>query len=735
LISTMRDAGLDPGDIIADGKLHRFDVPGDRPRSLNGWYVAFDDGEFKAGRFGSWKTGENIPWCNRNKSEFSPEEKAAYRAKMEAARQARDAEQQRVYEECRAWCKDVWAHSPAATDDHPYLRRKQVQALGLRVRGDRLIVPVISNDRTIHGFQFISPDGSKKFKTGTAKLGHFHLIGKPVDNTMIICEGYATGASIHQATGHAVLVAFDAGNLLDVAKGVHGRQPSWKIIIAADDDHATDGNLGLSKATEAARAVDAMLAVPALPSSRGPKDTDFNDLARLSGSESVKRCIDAAAPVTSGPSTTPEATTRKPSLFVSVEEMFQVPVTPRFCIDGLIERDTLGELVGESGGGKTFVALDMAVAVATGGTTLNGRQAQKGLVLYLIGEGYTGSPRRIRALLEHQSREMADLAGLYFSRQAISIDAPEVREVIAEGKQLVERHGEPLGLVVVDTLARHLVGDENSATDIGAFIRELGRLQAAFPGCVVMIVHHTGHAVETKSRGRGSSAIRAALDFEILCKQGTLSFTKMKDFEAPEPIDFKLVPVQVGVDDNGEPITSCIVEYGEKSQKQQGTGLTRFEAQALEALVAVCIEENNVENKMYAGSLDAWRQEFYRLRRLEDGSPEDPAECKKQQSAFKKAFQRATGSGDQANGLQGKDVVAFTERGAVPLRLAEQDRIFNTILSSGTGDISGTSGRHVPVSAGGRDGTHSYKECPDVPPDCPPVVEVFTQEDFAEVSL
>jgi putative DNA primase/helicase len=84
--------------------------------------------------------------------------------------------------------------------------------------------------------QFIAPDGCKVFKTGTNKAGHFFKIGRSKDNTVIICEGYATGASIHQATGHAVVVAFDAGNLSPVAQGIRLKFPDMKIIIAADDD-------------------------------------------------------------------------------------------------------------------------------------------------------------------------------------------------------------------------------------------------------------------------------------------------------------------------------------------------------------------------------------------------------------------------------------------------------------------------------------------------------------------
>ena len=177
---------------------------------------------------------------------------------------------------------------------NPYLKQKNVNSYGLKAYKDALLIPVKDIKGTIHGLQFIYPDGSKKFKTGTSKTGHFFNIGKSKDKAVIICEGYATGASIHQATGHAVVIAFDAGNLLPVAKSIRSKYPDMKIILAADDDHVTEGNPGLTKATVAALAVSGLLAIPTFPDNRGQKDTDFNDLSQLGGLETVKACIKAA---------------------------------------------------------------------------------------------------------------------------------------------------------------------------------------------------------------------------------------------------------------------------------------------------------------------------------------------------------------------------------------------------------------------------------------------------------
>lgn len=291
----MQNAGIEPPvEIMPDNYLHRFTIPGDKARSSNGWYVLHAD-DPAAGAFGCWKRGISETWCGKSHQTMTPEEKRAYAAKMEAVKRLREEERERIQAECRAWCVDAWGKAKDATNGNPYLKRKSVNAYGLKSFKDSLLIPVRDMAGVIHGLQFIAPDGNKVFKTGTNKAGHFFKIGNSKDNTVIICEGYATGASIHQATGHAVVVAFDSGNLTAVSQVIRTKFPDMKIIIAADDDHATEGNPGLTKASEAANAVNGLLAIPAFPDSRETKDTDFNDLACLAGLEPVRACIEGAA--------------------------------------------------------------------------------------------------------------------------------------------------------------------------------------------------------------------------------------------------------------------------------------------------------------------------------------------------------------------------------------------------------------------------------------------------------
>lgn len=139
--------------------------------------------------------------------------------------------------------------------------------------------------------QFIKGNGKKRFLAdGRTTGGTFQI---PAANAnacaLYIVEGYATGASVHMATGAAVLVAFNTGNLLQAAKMARKIDPERSIIICADDDRQTKGNPGLTKATEAARSINAHLAIPRFTNPEG--NTDFNDLHAVEGLDAVKACL------------------------------------------------------------------------------------------------------------------------------------------------------------------------------------------------------------------------------------------------------------------------------------------------------------------------------------------------------------------------------------------------------------------------------------------------------------
>lgn len=297
--SAIAAAGMEPpGDLIGDGKLRRFSASG-KPRDDTGWYVLHDDG-IPAGVFGDWRTGLQESWCAKSETELSAEERQAQKERSKAAQVMR-AQEQLARQADAAQAAAVTWNAAAAAVSHPYLVAKNIRPHNARVDGSTLLIPMRDTSGEIHSSQRIEEDGSKRFAVGGKVKGCYCAIGKP-SGMVIVCEGFATGASIHEATGHAVAVAFNSGNLLPVASALHAKHPKLQIVIAADDDWKTMDrrtgeliNPGMKAAQRAADEVGGRLAVPDFAgTSRGEKDTDMNDLARLAGHKAVSRSINQA---------------------------------------------------------------------------------------------------------------------------------------------------------------------------------------------------------------------------------------------------------------------------------------------------------------------------------------------------------------------------------------------------------------------------------------------------------
>lgn len=294
-IDAFRDAiaaaGLTPPqEILDDGKRHRFSSSG-RPRDDSGWYILHGD-DRPAGAFGCWRHSLTVSWKHSAPArEFTQAERDAWRARMQAIEAEREAERQAAEQHAAQEAVQLWGRAQP-TDAHPYLERKGIPGLGARVLGDQLLVPMKHSARQLVGLQRIFPDGEKRFVKGSPLAGAYCTIGAPArDGTVVICEGYATGVSIHLATGWCVVVAFNAGNLGPVSRKIHAALPSAELIIAADDDAFTDGNPGMA----AAAACGHRVAVPVWHGDRG-RGTDFNDLHAAEGLQAVKDCFIIPAP-------------------------------------------------------------------------------------------------------------------------------------------------------------------------------------------------------------------------------------------------------------------------------------------------------------------------------------------------------------------------------------------------------------------------------------------------------
>lgn len=272
--------GVDPGEIVLDGKVKRFATkPNGRDEA--GWCIGFGDG-IPAGSFGDWRSGIVETWCARDLGALTTAEREAHRRIMAEVTREREEERQRMHREAAAKAGRIWAEAEPA-EEHPYLQRKAVGAHGVKMSRGAVVVPVRIDGR-LTSLQFIDADGGKRFLSGGEIRGGYHAIGKP-EAAVIVCEGYATGATLHALTGHGVAVAFNAGNLLAAARAIRAKLPGARIIVAADDDWCTDGNPGLTKAREAAAAVGGSVAVPPFDRAAGEQGTDWNDWAQSHGRE------------------------------------------------------------------------------------------------------------------------------------------------------------------------------------------------------------------------------------------------------------------------------------------------------------------------------------------------------------------------------------------------------------------------------------------------------------------
>lgn len=279
-VDAMRSAGMAPVDlsqIRADGGFCRFDAEGDRRHKRAAWCRIWTDGPRPVVVFGHWSRQISETVVLGDGSALSPAERERQRIAFEHARAARDVQTRHQQEQARTTAESQWLEAGSANDFHPYLVRKRVDAAGLRERHGALLIALRDEKGKIWNIQRISPDGKKRFLRGGRVKGLFHWIGGTVKSELLICEGVATGKSLHAATGMPVVVAFSAGNLKEVAKTIRAKYPTARITIAADNDEKPDGrNPGVEAGTAAASAINAFLAVP-------PMIGDFNDYAAFGG--------------------------------------------------------------------------------------------------------------------------------------------------------------------------------------------------------------------------------------------------------------------------------------------------------------------------------------------------------------------------------------------------------------------------------------------------------------------
>lgn len=268
--SILAHTGL-TASIIADGTIHRLDHPESRRGNKRVWYVAHPN--FACwGAWGLIDTQYIFPGGEQDSE-------AARRACQEAerAKRERQAEAERQHALVARLCRQEKPRLSPADPAFDYLAAKGIEPLNLLQDGDWLVAPMY-HDSGLVNFQYIHRDGRKRFRPGGRKQeAYFPIGGLEPGDPLLICEGVATGITLHMATGYPVACAMDCGNLLPVAKSLRARYPATPIIVCADNDHRSPGNPGLTAGKAAAAAVGARCIWPEFP--EGSEATDYNDLA------------------------------------------------------------------------------------------------------------------------------------------------------------------------------------------------------------------------------------------------------------------------------------------------------------------------------------------------------------------------------------------------------------------------------------------------------------------------
>ena len=503
-----------------------------------------------------------------------------------------------------------------ATVEHPYIAKKKGSPEGLRVVQNKqphagtLAIPIYDINDHIQSIQFIGPDGQKKNLSGAPKAGGMFTAGKLDPRGRVhIVEGIGQAWSCNQATGKASVCAFGSDNVEKVARALAKKYPQAELVLVPD--------VGMEdKSRKLAKSLDCWLVT--LPENE-KSNFDANDLAVRYGTSKLGELLSKA-----------EQQTRYKLL--SGDDLDAMPPI-QWRVKGIFPQKGLAAIFGPSGSGKSFLAFDLACAIARGGEWF-GYKITACPVVYVALEGQAGFKTRKQAWEQYTGAKLPQHFSMIMKPFNVTEDAEDLIKVIPRG-----------AVVIVDTLARTAPGkDENSSRDMGEIVDSADALGRKIDGLVIL-VHHTGKDAE---RGpRGSSALRAALDAAIVVNKTNESHTwgtdKVKDGRDDIKRGFELKVYDLGQDEDGDRITSCAINPVEIQPKTKKMTASQKLAERTfwEAVKKVHAQEDDEGNVWLC--IDDWRPVYY------SNSTHDNEDTKR------KAFNRARASLQDSGRLEVKD--------------------------------------------------------------------------------
>jgi len=274
LLAFLDDLHWTPAEpLYYDGELHRYKIVGDKDADCS--YRLWETG----GWIRNHKEGRTVSWQPSNKS-ISPSDRARYIAKQKEIKAEVAAAKKKAAKEA----VKIYNEAEPASRSHPYLSRKLVSVYNAKQIGNRLVIPAYGEDGNIKTLQYIDDEGNKLFLEGGEASGAYNILGDDT-SCIIIAEGFATAASIYEATGKTTVMAFSASNVPKVTKLMHTMYPTAKLIVACDNDKYKDFNAGVSYAMQV-KDIAELRPVQFAAGVKG-KPTDYNDLYLLEGLDAV----------------------------------------------------------------------------------------------------------------------------------------------------------------------------------------------------------------------------------------------------------------------------------------------------------------------------------------------------------------------------------------------------------------------------------------------------------------
>jgi len=513
----------------------------------------------------------------------------------------------------------------------------------------------------------VMPDGTRVGKLGDCRLVPYKLPE--------LRQATAAGRVVYITEGEKAADAL--GSLGVVATTSHAGAGGWNddlnqyfkdanVVVVPDNDlvgwhYAQKVTEALIPFAKSVRVLDLNLS--------NPKEDAYEWVNRYDGSRTLLAQIAKACPVVESPTDvhtpqrllylleTPQAAEEAAKSRFLVESWDSIKDEPvEWLVESIIPKRAFVALYAPPASFKSFIALDIAEAVATGRDWMGYKVPKKGAVLYIAGEGHGGMGARVKACkIQNNS---PDGANLYVIRAQINIRSSQedFDALVAAINELIAEIDEPLELIILDTLMRMSGGgfNENSSEDMGGFITQAGKLQAIYL-CAMLLIHHSGKDI-TKGL-RGHSSLFGAVDTELEIQRqdsvinsadtlvvgnAILTVTKQKDGADSITVGIEVVNVEVGESALGfETITSLAVRHNQDvaksnpkgSKNNAGSGNNqRIEMDSLMKVIKAKGSYREVDGTRRHGvALDDWRAEFWSMKGCTDDD----------KAAFKKAWLRA----------------------------------------------------------------------------------------------